>query len=167
MDRYLLLQIRKLVGRAHLLDRLMLHIAKYGPQWFFLGLGLAILLRGGLGLQAALTAVVAATATRGANEVIGRVYRRDRPFVREAYEPLLWHRPSFSFPSNHAACGFALAVAVFLFLPAYGVALLVLASLLAFSRVYVGVHYPADVTFGAGIGSGVAWVIAWFASMIY
>lgn len=156
MDTYFFFQVRKLIGRHTSLDRLMIHIAKYGPLWFFAVMGLSMLSEGGAGLRASLTAVLAATLTRGLNELLGRLHHRDRPFIRERFTPLLPHRPSSSFPSNHAACGFALAVSLYLPLPSFGLPLLALATLLSFSRVYIGVHYPSDVTFGALIGCGVA-----------
>ncbi|MDH5543516.1 MAG: phosphatase PAP2 family protein [Nitrospinota bacterium] len=65
---------------------------------------------------------------------------------------------SFSFPSSHAVNSFCLASTLWFFerkLLLFGV---VAASLVAFSRVYVGVHYPFDVTVGAltGIAIGYA-----------
>ncbi|MCX7569929.1 phosphatase PAP2 family protein [Tumebacillus sp. DT12] len=153
MDKLLLNQIRRPIGRHHNLDRFILHIAKRGPLWFFLILGL-------LALQGAylpvLAAILAATATRALNELLGRLYFRQRPFIQEGFEPLLPHAPTSSFPSNHAACGFALAVAVWLLLPPVGIPMLLLAALLALSRVYVGVHYPADILLGSLIGTAVA-----------
>lgn len=157
MDKYLLRQIRRPVGRNYILDRLIIHIAKRGPLWFFVILGY-LYLSGAR--TAVLAALAAATATRALNELLGRLYFRQRPFIQEGFEPLLAHAPTSSFPSNHAACGFALAVAVWLFVPAAGIPMLLLAAILALSRVYVGVHYPADVLLGTCIGSAVAWVTA-------
>lgn len=67
----------------------------------------------------------------------------------------------FSMPSGHALSSFAFATPLFRLtrsaVPAGARACpLVLASLIAFSRVYVGVHYPSDVLAGALIGSAVA-----------
>lgn len=59
-----------------------------------------------------------------------------------------------SFPSGHTGASFSSAVALFPHLPRrYGVLCLVLASLIAFSRLYVGVHYPTDVL--AGLITGI------------
>ena len=62
-----------------------------------------------------------------------------------------------SFPSGHAAISFAVAATIYQCLPknkkTYGIALLVLSSLIALSRLYVGVHYPTDVITGILTGT--------------
>jgi diacylglycerol kinase family enzyme/membrane-associated phospholipid phosphatase len=63
---------------------------------------------------------------------------------------------STSFPSGHAASAFAFATGVAIEEPRLRAPILGLASAVAFSRVYSGVHYPADVLAGAAIGIAVA-----------
>ncbi|MBO5763262.1 MAG: phosphatase PAP2 family protein, partial [Lentisphaeria bacterium] len=55
---------------------------------------------------------------------------------------------SFSFPSGHTFAGFASAVTVFLNHKKEGAAAIVLASLIAFSRMYIFVHFPTDILGG-------------------
>ena len=55
----------------------------------------------------------------------------------------------YSFPSNHAANSFAFATVVSYFYDKQKIFLYSLASTIAFSRVYVGVHYPIDILFGS------------------
>jgi undecaprenyl-diphosphatase len=67
----------------------------------------------------------------------------------------------FGFISSHAANSFGVAVLVSLWLRNRIVTLVMLtwAILVAYSRVYLGVHYPGDVTVGAIWGAGCAWLV--------
>lgn len=58
----------------------------------------------------------------------------------------------YSFPSNHAANSFAAATVLAMACPAWRWPAFVIAALVAYSRVYVGVHYPLDVAAGSGLG---------------
>jgi undecaprenyl-diphosphatase len=78
---------------------------------------------------------------------------RDRPPVsRPVPEPLLEAPSTYSFPSGHATVAFACATVLSLAVPRLRWPLFALAALIAFSRVYVGVHYPGDVLAGAALG---------------
>ena len=65
----------------------------------------------------------------------------------------------YSFPSNHAANSFVLATVLSYFYDKNRISLYILASTIAFSRVYVGVHYPLDIIFGSIIGYIISWII--------
>ncbi|MGW6705764.1 phosphatase PAP2 family protein [Streptomyces sp. NPDC054956] len=62
----------------------------------------------------------------------------------------------WSFPSNHSAIAGAAAVALALALPRLALLTVPLALLMAFSRVFVGVHYPHDVAMGLLLGASLA-----------
>ena len=60
---------------------------------------------------------------------------------------------STSFPSGHAASGFAFASAIGREQPWLGLGLRFLAAAVAYSRVHTGVHYPGDAVAGSLIGA--------------
>ena len=88
---------------------------------------------------------------------------RPRPYVTfPEPEPLLATPLDLSLPSGHAATSFAGATMLSFFLGRRAApVLLVLAALVAASRVYVGVHYPLDIAAGAALGTGVTLVLRW------
>lgn len=85
-----------------------------------------------------------------------------RPFNLGLAEASISHGGSPSFPSKHASVAFAFAMV----LAGAGVGrhvaavALILATAIAWSRVYLGVHFPSDVLAGLLIGTAAAW-IAW------
>jgi len=81
---------------------------------------------------------------------------RERPYeVIPAADPLLRWDVAGSFPSGHAATSVAGAVILTYLIGRGGIWLGLLATAVAFSRVYVGVHYPGDVLAGAVLGAAV------------
>jgi membrane-associated phospholipid phosphatase/catechol 2,3-dioxygenase-like lactoylglutathione lyase family enzyme len=117
--------------------------------------------RGGRrGKRAALRGVGSLAVTSAiVNQGVKRIARRPRPSLRHvpAVRRLSAQPATTSFPSGHAASAFAFAVGASMELPAARVPLAVLASAVAYSRVYVGVHYPLDVAVGAAAGAGLAY----------
>jgi undecaprenyl-diphosphatase len=83
--------------------------------------------------------------------------RRDRPPLSNPDPvPLVDLPATYSFPSGHATVSFACATVLALAVPRLSVPLYTLATLIAFSRIYVGVHYPSDVLAGAVLGIAIA-----------
>ena len=86
---------------------------------------------------------------------------RDRPAVATPEPaPLVDLPATASFPSGHSTVAFACATALTLAVPRLALPFYVLAALIAFSRVYVGVHYPGDVLAGALLGVAVGLGVA-------
>ena len=109
------------------------------------------------------SAIIASAIALGIAALISANYNHPRPFVeRTDVVLLLPHGADSGFPSDHTAVAFALAAAMGLYRARFGIVLLALASVIAFARVFVGVHYPGDVAGGALIGIGVA-VAIWLA----
>ena len=65
----------------------------------------------------------------------------------------------WSFPSNHAANSFAFATTLSYFYKKYKKPLYISACAIAFSRVYVGVHYPIDIIAGSLFGYTITWIV--------
>jgi undecaprenyl-diphosphatase len=85
------------------------------------------------------------------------LFDRERPPLRYAEpDPLVRTPHDGSFPSGHAATSFAAATILSFAFPRLAPLLFVLAAAVAWSRVYVGVHYPLDVLGGAVLGLLVA-----------
>lgn len=95
-----------------------------------------------------------------ANQVSKRIHRRPRPPITQVPVQRLAHRipTSTSFPSGHAASAMAFAAGASAEWPALSVPLRVLASLVGFSRVATGAHYPSDVLAGFALGETIAWL---------
>jgi undecaprenyl-diphosphatase len=97
------------------------------------------------------------------NLAVKSVWSRQRPDRAGAGVPL-WRNvrmpTSTSFPSGHAASGFAFAAAIGRDQPWLGVALRFLAATVAYSRVHTGVHYPGDIVVGSLIGEGTGQAVA-------
>lgn len=98
-----------------------------------------------------------------ANLLLKNLVARIRPYdIEQALIPLIALPTDYSFPSGHTTASFACALAFFQTLPRrYGVAAIVLAALIAFSRLYVGVHYPTDVLGGLLVAAVSSWVVCW------
>lgn len=101
-----------------------------------------------------MTAIVATSAT--VNLVVKRGPRRSRPSLEGSVRTHGVRMPaSHSWPSGHAASAFAFSTAVGAAIPELDTALRLAATVVAYSRVHTGVHYPGDVIAGALIGAGI------------
>ena len=80
------------------------------------------------------------------SQCISHVYYHPRPFVMEIGRTLIYHAPTGSFPSDHMLIFSSIAFSyLFSAQRKLGVFLLVMAWLVAWSRVYLGVHFPLDM----------------------
>lgn len=84
------------------------------------------------------------------NLILKNLVTRMRPFNHnEQLVPMIDKPTDYSFPSGHTASSFSAGILLYRhFKKPYGIVVMVLASLIAFSRLYLGVHYPSDVLVG-------------------
>ncbi len=186
VDTEIFRSINNLAGQSARLDAFGIFSAKY-LIWIMAGIVLAgavieetRLNRRGGGLWARLSALVcrcrdealpgsltvaavrcalAALAAYLANFVFGLLLFRPRPCGVLYQVHNLLHRTCTdkSFPSDHASMAFAMAFSVVFLRPLLGSALLVMAAFVGWGRIFVGVHYPADVL--AGALAGLIWAL--------
>lgn len=91
------------------------------------------------------------------NILLKNLIARDRPCWIDPSIRLLIESPrDFSFPSGHTLASFEGGVSIFLYNRKWGTAALVLAVLIAFSRMYLFVHFPTDVLTGLVLGVVIA-----------
>lgn len=140
--------------------------ANHSKLWLAAAATMA-LFGGRAGRRAAIAGVGAIAATSFVvNVPLKILLRRDRPDRIGARVPIARHVPmpqTNSFPSGHSASGFAFAAAVAGSLPGVAAPLRTIASVVGYSRVHTGVHYPGDVIVGSligtTIGEGVAFLV--------
>ena len=95
------------------------------------------------------------------------LFARIRPYDMVEVEMLVEHLSDFSFPSGHTLVSFNAAIALHHYHRKWGIAALVLASVIACSRLYLFVHYPTDVVAGVLLAVGLAWVSCRFTDWLW
>jgi undecaprenyl-diphosphatase len=134
-------------------------VGSFGAVWIALALVLALRRRLPSAFMLVTAGVLAADMLALLLKVAGG---RRRPFlVNPDQDPLVGTPLDLSLPSGHAATSFAGATLLAWYAPRFAVPLYGLAALVAWSRVYVGVHYPLDIVAGAALGVAVAIVLRW------
>jgi membrane-associated phospholipid phosphatase len=130
--------------------------ANFSKPWFLIAATVAVL-GGARGRRAAATGIAAIGLTSFlVNQPMKLAGERRRPDRTQLGVPESRWVPmpsSTSFPSGHSGSAAAFAVSVGDLLPALSLPLRVAAAVVAFSRVYTGVHHPSDVVVGAAVGA--------------
>ena len=96
------------------------------------------------------------------NGILKNLVCRQRPCWIDSTVTLLVKNPSdYSFPSGHSMNSFTAAVTIWFYHKRAGAAAIAVATLIAFSRLYVGVHYPTDVLGGMFVGIFSSCLVLW------
>src|SRR6202789_1917408 len=129
---------------------LMIMMTRLGDGWLWYSIGLILLVFGG---SQKVLAIGAATAGIFLFRTLKHASRRKRPCE---IEPHCWASilppDKYSFPSGHSITSFAIALSIGMFYPDLQVVLLVVALLIASSRIILGMHFLSDVLAGSAIG---------------
>src|SRR5271165_3761060 len=143
--------------------RRLSNAANNSRLWLAIATGLRVT-GGQAGRRAAVRGTVAIGVTSAlVNLAVKSAWSRQRPDRAGARVPVRRNvrmPASTSFPSGHAAAGFAFAAAIGRDQPWLGLALRFLAAAVGYSRVHTGVHYPGDVVVGSLIGEGTGQAVA-------
>lgn len=171
MDYGLFKIINGLAGKSFIVDKIFMFIAQY-LQYFFGLVLIALWFKKDSKEQvlsnrrAGIFAMIAMGIAVGINHIIAFFYFRPRPYTEHVAKLLLHPSVDPSFPSDHATAAFAIACAVLFMNKSFGRIMIAVATILAFSRVYVGLHYPFDVIGGAIIGCITAYLIHKFSKRL-
>ena len=156
MELDFLLALQQL--HSPILDRVMVAITSLGNAgWLFIVIGILLLCKketrkSGLHVLIALLLSVIIC-----NVFLKDLVARARPCWLMPEIELLIHLPTdYSFPSGHTSAAFAAAVTLYMRNKKFGILMLVLAIFIAFSRMYLFVHFPTDVLGGAITGTSSA-----------
>lgn len=136
------------------LDTIMVFVTKMGDAgllWISLGVILAIIPK--TRKCGFLVLISMAVSFLFGNLILKNIFARPRPFHVDDSVTLLVPEPGeYSFPSGHTLNGFTASVMIFLHYKKPGIAAILFAALIAFSRMYLFVHYPTDILGGMFLG---------------
>ncbi|MFR1832308.1 MAG: phosphatase PAP2 family protein [Lachnospiraceae bacterium] len=136
------------------LDEFMTAITFLGDGgWFWIALGAVLLAVPKTRKTGAAVLISLAVGFILGNLILKNAVARQRPCWLDQAVPLLIKSPTdYSFPSGHSLASFEGAVSIFLYHKKWGIAAVILAVLIACSRMYLFVHFPSDVLAGSLLG---------------
>ena len=158
------------IPRTEVLDSFFLGLTRvagsYGQLWLIIA-ALLLIFKGTR--RAGISVVIAYMAVYLLGQIIlKQLISRPRPCQIDQAFALLVARPSSSsFPSTHSAWAFGAATAIFMRHRKLGSAAYAVAALIAFSRLYMFLHFPTDVLFGAAMGMALGVLAHWIMKALW
>ena len=143
------------------LDKIMVGISSLGNAGILWGIIAIILLISKKHRKTGIHMFIAMVLTLFVgNLILKNLVQRERPCWIDTTIPLLINNPKdYSFPSGHTMNSFTAAMCIFLHQKRWGIVAFVVAALIAFSRMYLFVHFPTDIITGMIIGISSALII--------
>ena len=147
--------------RTPVLDGIMTAVTFLGNGgWFWIALGATLFAVPRTRKTGAAMLISLAAGFILGNVILKNAVARQRPCWLDPMVPLLIENPSdYSFPSGHSLASFEGAVSILLYHKKWGIAAIVLAALIACSRLYLFVHFPSDVLAGSLLGMLIAAIV--------
>jgi undecaprenyl-diphosphatase len=144
-------------SRSSLVRQAFRFVSWLGDGWVWYALLLALPALHGLdGLDAALHAAATAAICLALYKLIKNRAVRERPYItHSAIECASAPLDRYSFPSGHTLHAVCFTLVLTSYFPEWTSALVALSTLIALSRVILGLHYPTDVAAGAALGGGI------------
>ena len=158
------------IPRTEVLDSFFLGLTRvagsYGQLWLIIA-ALLLIFKGTR--RAGISVVIAYLAVYLLGQILlKQLISRPRPCQIDQAFALLVARPSSSsFPSTHSAWAFGAATAIFMRHRKLGAAAYAVAALIAFSRLYMFLHFPTDVLFGAAMGMALGVLAHWIMKTLW
>lgn len=151
-DNYVLGSIRKHVQSKYL-DRIMPIITSMGNLGFvWIVIAVFLIFHVKYRIIGSIVILTLITSTGIGEGIIKHIVKRVRPCNQKNIALLIPKPVTYSFPSGHTLSSFAVAEMLSLFFTRYRLIFIGIAVLIAFSRLYLYVHYPSDVIAGVIIG---------------
>ena len=149
-----LLKILNINLKCKVLDTIMVPITYLGSLTFMCLFCLLMLLSKDkfvtlYAISCAAALIIGALCT----QLIKKIVNRARPFLKiNNLHIKKIGIDKYSFPSGHTCAAFSLAIMTRYFFPTFSMIAISLSTLVGFSRMYLGVHYPTDVLIGMFLG---------------
>jgi len=161
IDLYLFNLINDLAFKWYWLDFAGFFIAKYSEHILVAVLLLFLSINFKKYWRMISEAIIAAFFTRFVLvKIIGWLWFRPRPFVTNNVNLLVdYSAKEASFPSGHASFYFALSTIVYFYNEKIGIIFFITSSLIVLNRIFVGIHWPADILAGIVLGMSVGIIL--------